>query len=77
MFFRNFMKCGQGGLFSISHFKIEDLAESIFRLSLRGGDVLYIPGGFFHEAYTETGSMSAGYSLHLTLGIEVEPPFDV
>ncbi|PON42747.1 JmjC domain containing protein [Trema orientale] len=44
--------------------------------SLREGDVLYIPRGFFHEAYTETGSMSAGYSLHLTLGIEVEPPFE-
>ncbi|XP_062077473.1 uncharacterized protein LOC133782249 [Humulus lupulus] len=44
--------------------------------SLREGDVLYIPRGFFHEAYTETGSGSAGYSLHLTLGIEVEPPFE-
>ncbi|KAF4393896.1 hypothetical protein F8388_018387 [Cannabis sativa] len=44
--------------------------------SLSEGDVLYIPRGFFHEACTETGSGTAGYSLHLTLGIEVEPPFE-
>lgn len=44
--------------------------------SLTEGDVLYIPRGFVHEAYTEAGSVSAGYSLHLTLGVEVEPPFE-
>ena len=44
--------------------------------SLTEGDVLYIPRGFLHEAYTEAGSESAGYSLHLTFGIEVEPPFE-
>ncbi|XP_022718183.1 uncharacterized protein LOC111276700 isoform X6 [Durio zibethinus] len=42
------------------------------------GDVLYIPRGFPHEACTHYSSPdgSAGLSLHLTLGIEVEPPFE-
>lgn len=48
------------------------------QFSLREGDILYIPRGFPHEACTEdeapTGSV--GFSLHLTLSIEVEPPFE-
>ncbi|KAK7265355.1 hypothetical protein RJT34_32974 [Clitoria ternatea] len=45
---------------------------------LREGDVLYIPRGFPHEAYTNSGvgDDSPGLSLHLTLSIEVEPPFE-
>ncbi|KAM0985767.1 hypothetical protein ACFX13_013230 [Malus domestica] len=45
---------------------------------LREGDILYIPRGVLHEACTENVSFdgSDGNSLHLTLGIEVEPPFE-
>lgn len=45
---------------------------------LREGDVLYIPRGFPHEAYTNcgVGDGSPGFSVHLTLSIEVEPPFE-
>ncbi|KAK8642963.1 hypothetical protein V6N13_012284 [Hibiscus sabdariffa] len=45
---------------------------------LKEGDVLYIPRGFPHEARTDydTEDGSVGFSLHLTLGIEVEPPFE-
>lgn len=45
---------------------------------LREGDILYIPRGFPHEAYTTSGSDdgSSGFSLHLTLSVEVEPPFE-
>lgn len=42
---------------------------------LREGDVLYIPRGFLHEAHTEHDGPD-GSSLHLTFGIEVEPPFE-
>ncbi|CAK8564066.1 unnamed protein product [Lathyrus sativus] len=45
---------------------------------LREGDVLYIPRGFPHEACTSYGvnDGSTGFSLHLTLSFEVEPPFE-
>ncbi|CBI17874.3 unnamed protein product, partial [Vitis vinifera] len=47
---------------------------------LREGDILYIPRGFPHEACTvaESGGPdeTTGFSLHLTLAIEVEPPFE-
>ncbi|KAK3005446.1 hypothetical protein RJ639_015615 [Escallonia herrerae] len=47
---------------------------------LKEGDVLYIPRGFPHEACTsfdnDGSSGNAGFSLHLTLAIEVEPPFE-
>ncbi|KAL6977808.1 hypothetical protein U1Q18_026593 [Sarracenia purpurea var. burkii] len=47
---------------------------------LREGDILYIPRGFFHEACTvvdnDGPSKTAGFSLHLTLAIEVESPFE-
>lgn len=47
---------------------------------MREGDVLYIPRGFPHEACTfndgDGGNGNAGSSLHLTLAIEVEPPFE-
>lgn len=45
---------------------------------LKEGDILYIPRGVPHEACTDNGgsTSSAGFSLHLTLGIEVELPFE-
>jgi hypothetical protein len=48
------------------------------KISLKEGDILYVPRGFPHEACTDNGGPngSAGCSLHLTLGIEVEPPFE-
>jgi lysine-specific demethylase/histidyl-hydroxylase NO66 len=47
---------------------------------LHEGDMMYIPRGYVHEAHTDVGESQmnayAGYSLHLTLAIEVEPPFE-
>lgn len=49
---------------------------------LQEGDILYIPRGYPHEAYTSIdesesqNEASTMFSLHLTLGIEVEPPFE-
>ncbi|ERN07414.1 hypothetical protein AMTR_s00019p00245720 [Amborella trichopoda] len=47
---------------------------------LKEGDILYIPRGCAHEAQTVMGDPeivdSPEFSLHLTLGIEVEPPFE-
>ncbi|KAF7154820.1 hypothetical protein RHSIM_Rhsim01G0007900 [Rhododendron simsii] len=54
-----------------------DESEQFF---LREGDVLYIPRGFPHEACTvvdnDRPNETAELSLHLTLAIEVEPPFE-
>ncbi|CAO2842114.1 unnamed protein product [Amaranthus hypochondriacus] len=50
------------------------------QILLREGDVLYLPRGFAHEACTTTDVGSSdnvfGSSIHLTLAIEVEPPFE-
>ncbi|KAL0346047.1 UNVERIFIED_CONTAM: Bifunctional lysine-specific demethylase and histidyl-hydroxylase NO66 [Sesamum radiatum] len=48
---------------------------------LKEGDVLYIPRGFPHEARTgidndQNVNDTTGFSLHLTLAIEIEPPFE-
>lgn len=49
---------------------------------LHEGDVMYVPRGCVHEAHTDVddgeseSNASANYSLHLTLAIEVEPPFE-
>ncbi|CAN6451028.1 unnamed protein product [Victoria cruziana] len=45
---------------------------------LSEGDILYIPRGCPHEAHTITKNNVSGtdFSLHLTLSIEVEPPFE-
>lgn len=46
---------------------------------LKEGDVLYIPRGVPHEACTVNNDESVEvprFSLHLTLAIEVEPPFE-
>ncbi|XP_043709863.1 uncharacterized protein LOC122658806 isoform X2 [Telopea speciosissima] len=62
----------------------DDSNASQYKQFLLGeGDILYIPRGCPHEARTITddggpldNDCSTGYSLHLTLGIEVEPPFE-
>ncbi|GLT72761.1 hypothetical protein SLA2020_446650 [Shorea laevis] len=48
------------------------------KILLKEGDILYVPRGCPHEACTDNGGSngSAGCSLHLTFGIEVEPPFE-
>ncbi|KAL0316642.1 UNVERIFIED_CONTAM: Bifunctional lysine-specific demethylase and histidyl-hydroxylase NO66 [Sesamum radiatum] len=51
------------------------------RFLLKEGDVLYIPRGFPHEARTgiddyQNINGTTGFSLHLTLAIEIEPPFE-
>ncbi|GAB2224905.1 hypothetical protein Drorol1_Dr00005684 [Drosera rotundifolia] len=47
---------------------------------LREGDILYIPRGIAHEASTSMGGNgldgAADFSLHLTLSVEIEPPFE-
>ncbi|KAL4564324.1 hypothetical protein LXL04_028384 [Taraxacum kok-saghyz] len=47
---------------------------------LREGDILYIPRGFPHEACTiaddDMANGNVDFSLHLTLAIEIEPPFE-
>ncbi|KAF3781090.1 Bifunctional lysine-specific demethylase and histidyl-hydroxylase [Nymphaea thermarum] len=49
---------------------------------LSEGDILYVPRGCAHEAHTVIKDNVAGadkvneFSLHLTLSIEVEPPFE-
>ncbi|KAK8966021.1 hypothetical protein KSP40_PGU012385 [Platanthera guangdongensis] len=49
---------------------------------MREGDILYIPRGYPHEAHTifnmdeSCEDSPSRFSMHLTLGIEVEPPFD-
>ncbi|XVF63485.1 hypothetical protein PTKIN_Ptkin09bG0090400 [Pterospermum kingtungense] len=55
---------------------INNSRANCYNFLLNEGDVLYIPRGFPHEACTNYTDGSAGFSLHLTLGIEVEPPFE-
>ncbi|XVF29794.1 hypothetical protein REPUB_Repub16aG0001800 [Reevesia pubescens] len=57
---------------------IDNSRADCYHFLLNEGDVLYIPRGFPHEACTNHSRPdgSAGFSLHLTLGIEVEPPFE-
>lgn len=56
------------------------MVDGSTQVLLREGDVLYIPRGFPHEACTaidiDGPDGNAGFSLHLTLAIEVEPPFE-
>ncbi|XP_010265398.1 PREDICTED: uncharacterized protein LOC104603153 isoform X2 [Nelumbo nucifera] len=62
----------------------DDCVESKhMQFLLSEGDILYIPRGCPHEACTVTDNSvstaddgSTGFSLHLTLGVEVEPPFE-
>ncbi|XP_024020698.1 uncharacterized protein LOC21396255 [Morus notabilis] len=56
--------------------EVDSLVSGREQFTLTQGDILYVPRGFLHEAYTEPATASSGYSLHLTFGIEVEPPFE-
>ncbi|WOL06478.1 hypothetical protein Cni_G15212 [Canna indica] len=61
--------------------RIENEDEGL-QMLLNEGDILYIPRGYLHEAHTKTETCESGnkllseISLHLTLAIEVEPPFE-
>uniref|UniRef100_A0A803MD51 Bifunctional lysine-specific demethylase and histidyl-hydroxylase n=1 Tax=Chenopodium quinoa TaxID=63459 RepID=A0A803MD51_CHEQI len=59
----------------------QELLVQSRQILLTEGDVLYLPRGFAHEACTvvDLGESSKfnKSSVHLTLAIEVEPPFDV
>lgn len=50
------------------------------QIVLKEGDILYIPRGSPHEAITDVNDdknvNSAKFSLHMTLAIEIEPPFE-
>ncbi|KAM0939298.1 putative [histone H3]-dimethyl-L-lysine(36) demethylase [Dioscorea sansibarensis] len=53
--------------------------SGVMQVLLEEGDILYIPRGYPHEAQTSVDqgeSTFKEFSLHLTLGIEVEPPFE-
>ncbi|KAL8149448.1 uncharacterized protein LOC141708754 [Apium graveolens] len=57
----------------------EMVKDGSTQVLLKEGDVLYIPRGVPHEACTVNNDESdeiAKFSLHLTLAIEVEPPFE-
>lgn len=56
---------------------IESSTDACRNLLLTEGDILYIPRGYPHEACTDNTGVdgSVGFSLHVTLAIEVEPPF--
>lgn len=58
--------------------EVESLLGGCRKLLLKEGDILYIPRGFAHEACTDDGGTGdfSGFSLHVTFGIEVEPPFE-
>ncbi|XP_073144484.1 uncharacterized protein [Henckelia pumila] len=57
------------------------ITDACQQFLLKEGDVLYIPRGFPHEARTlkdeaEEFNNPIEFSLHLTLAIEIEPPFE-
>ncbi|KAH9617666.1 hypothetical protein KSS87_013966 [Heliosperma pusillum] len=58
----------------------QELQKDSRQILLREGDVLYIPRGFAHEARTVSdlneSSENSNFSAHLTLAIEIEPPFE-
>lgn len=60
----------------------ESSMSGSMQILLKEGDVLYIPRGYPHEAHTvidgyESWSKASNdFSLHLTLAVEVEPPFE-
>ncbi|KAK4431972.1 Bifunctional lysine-specific demethylase and histidyl-hydroxylase NO66 [Sesamum alatum] len=66
---------------SLHDLQDESCNDGCQQFLLKEGDVLYIPRGFPHEARTGIGDNqnvndSTGFSLHLTLAIEIEPPFE-
>ncbi|KAD6454536.1 hypothetical protein E3N88_09242 [Mikania micrantha] len=58
----------------------DEMIDGYKEFLLREGDILYIPRGFPHEACTimdnDERDGNAEFSLHLTLAIEIEPPFE-
>lgn len=62
------------------YLEVENKLDGCEEVLLREGDILYIPRGFPHEACTiiDDGETygNAEFSLHLTLAIEIEPPFE-
>ncbi|XP_047307810.1 uncharacterized protein LOC124911377 [Impatiens glandulifera] len=50
--------------------------DTCLQYLLKEGDVLYIPRGFPHEAHTVVDNDMTRSSLHLTLSLEVELPFE-
>lgn len=54
--------------------------EGCQQFLLREGDILYIPRGSPHEATTDVNDdenvNTSGFSLHLTLAVEIEPPLE-
>ncbi|KAL3742563.1 hypothetical protein ACJRO7_017953 [Eucalyptus globulus] len=57
---------------------VDAVPNACTQILLKEGDILYIPRGYVHEAHTtnDVQKDSAGLSLHLTLAIEVEAPFE-
>ncbi|KAK2632568.1 hypothetical protein EUGRSUZ_L01386 [Eucalyptus grandis] len=57
---------------------VDAVPNACMQILLKEGDILYIPRGYVHEAHTtnDVQKDSAGLSLHLTLAIEVEAPFE-
>ncbi|KAI6702989.1 hypothetical protein NL676_012125 [Syzygium grande] len=57
---------------------VDTVPNACTQILLKEGDILYIPRGYIHEAHTtnDVQKDSAGLSLHLTLAIEVEAPFE-
>lgn len=58
-----------------------EITDTCQQFLLKEGDVLYIPRGVPHEAQTlkddaEEFNNPIEFSLHLTLAIEIEPPFE-
>lgn len=64
---------------SVCRSQVESVSEEK-KCVLNVGDVLYIPRGSAHEACTITRNdepdAQNSFSIHLTFGIEVEPPFE-
>lgn len=60
--------------------KTDGVSNECNEFLLREGDILYIPRGFLHEASTILENAKpeeeVEFSLHLTLAIEVEAPFE-
>lgn len=57
---------------------VDTVPNACTQILLKEGDILYIPRGYIHEAHTTNDGQkdSAGLSLHLTLAVEVEAPFE-
>lgn len=69
--------------YSMHELKEEDESNDVHgyqQIVLKEGDVLYIPRGCPHEAVTDVDDdenvNTTKFSLHMTLAIEIEPPFE-